>query len=128
MKFYKEILMDHYQNPRHRGRVDNPDFATAQYNPSCGDSVSFEGVIEDGVLKELYFGGKGCVISQATASLFTEFFVGKRIDDILSVEPEILKEVLGMELGPTRVKCALLSLVALKEGIAEYKKGEEQEK
>jgi len=122
MKFYKEILMDHYQNPRNRGRIDEPDFSTAQYNPSCGDSISFEGVIKNDILCELSFEGKGCVISQATASICTEHFVGKHIDDILKIEPEAIQEIIGMKLGPTRIKCALLSLIAIKEGIMEYKK------
>lgn len=122
MKLYKEILMDHYQNPRNRGRIDNPDFATAQYNPSCGDSVSFEGVIKDDILKSLSFEGKGCVISQATASMFTEYFVGKNIDDILKVEEQEILKIIGVQLGPTRTRCALLSLIALQDGILEYKK------
>ena len=123
MKFYKEILMDHYQNPRNRGHIDNPDFSTAQYNPSCGDSVSFEAVIENDKLAKLTFDGKGCVISQATASIFTEYVVGKHIDDILKLEKEDIQGIIGMDLGPTRIKCALLSLMALKEGIMEYKEG-----
>ena len=121
MKFYKEILMDHYKNPRNKGHIDKPDFATAQYNPSCGDSVSFEAVIEDNILKKVAFEGKGCVISLATASIFTEYVVGKHIDDILKLEKEDIEGIIGMELGPTRMKCALLSLVALQEGIMEYK-------
>jgi len=121
VKFYKEILMDHYQNPRNRGHIDKPDFSTAQYNPSCGDSVSFEATIEDDKLKKLAFEGKGCVISQATASIFTEYVVGKHIDDILKLEKEDIEGIIGMDLGPTRIKCALLSLMALKEGIMEYK-------
>jgi len=115
--------MDHYQNPRNRGHIDNPDFSTAQYNPSCGDSVSFEAVIENDKLAKLTFDGKGCVISQATASIFTEYVVGKHIDDILKLEKEDIQGIIGMDLGPTRIKCALLSLMALKEGIAEYKEG-----
>ncbi|MFC1841830.1 iron-sulfur cluster assembly scaffold protein [Candidatus Dependentiae bacterium] len=123
MKFYKEILMDHYKNPRNRGRIENPDFATAQYNPSCGDSVSFSGIIDkDGIIKKLAFEGKGCVISQAIASLCTELFVDKHIDDVLNFDQKNIKDIIGMELGLTRSKCALLSLMALKEGIAEYKK------
>ena len=115
--------MDHFQNPRNRGNIDNPDFKTAQYNPSCGDSVSFEAVIEDDMLQKMTFEGKGCVISQATASIFTEHVVGKHIEDILKIEKEDLEGIIGMELGPTRIKCALLSLMALKEGIMEYKQG-----
>lgn len=121
MKFYKEILMDHYQNPRNRGNLEGSSFATVQYNPSCGDSISMQGTIEGGVLKALAFDGKGCVISQATASILTEFFVGKNIEDVLSFEDEKITEIIGMPLGPMRIKCALLSLMAIKEGILKYK-------
>jgi len=113
--------MDHYQNPRNKGRIDNPDFSTAQYNPSCGDSISIEGLIQDDVLIELAFIGKGCVISQAVASLLTEFFIGKTIEEVLAVDNKKLLEIIGMKLGPNRIKCALLSLIALKDGVLEYK-------
>jgi nitrogen fixation protein NifU and related proteins len=128
MKFYKEILMDHYQNPRNRGHLENPVFSTVQYNPSCGDSISFEGVIEDGIIKSLAFEGKGCVISQATASIFTEYCIGKNIEEILKIENAQIKDIIGMELGAMRIKCALLSLMALKEGIMEYNKALEGKK
>lgn len=121
MKFYKEILMDHFQNPRNRGRLENPTFCTQEYNPSCGDSISFEGIIENGVLKALAFEGRGCVISLATASMLTEFFVGKNIEEVLKFEPENLKDIIGFDVGPMRIKCAALSLIALKEGILAYR-------
>jgi len=122
MKFYKELLMDHYRNPRNRGRIGSPSFSTAQYNPSCGDSVLFDVVLEDGIVKKVSFEGKGCVISQATSSIFTEYFVGKHIDEILALKKDAIKDIIGMDLGNTRIKCALLSLVALQEGILNHKK------
>ena len=121
MKFYKELLMDHFQNPRNKGRLENPDFAIAQYNPSCGDKIAVEGVVQDGILTQLAFEGSGCVVSQATASLLSEFCIGKPIDEILGLEKEDLTKIIGMQLGPTRMKCALLSLMAIKDGILEYK-------
>lgn len=122
MKFYKDFLMDHYKNPRNRGEIEHPDFETAQYNPSCGDSISIQGSIKNGVLTSLAFVGKGCVISQAVASVLTEFCIGKTIDEVLLLERGDLSKIIGMDLGPIRIKCALLSLVALKDGILEYKK------
>ena len=122
MKFYKEFLMDHYKNPRNRGTIEKPDFSTVQYNPSCGDSISIQGRIEKGVLTTLVFVGKGCVISQATASILTDFCLGKNIDEVLALDKDDLLEIIGMDFGPTRIKCVLLSLVALKDGIWEYKK------
>jgi len=126
MKFYKELLMDHYRNPRNKGRIANPTFSTARYNPSCGDSVLFDVVLEGQIIKKIAFEGKGCVISQATCSIFTEYFVGKRIEDVLALTKEAIKDIIGMDLGNTRIKCALLSLVALQEGIKDFSAGVEQ--
>ena len=125
MKFYKELLMDHFKNPRNRGKLENPDFTIAQYNPSCGDKIAVQGVIEGGIIMQLGFEGSGCVISQATASLLSEFCIGKPIDTILALQNDDLIKLIGMQLGPTRIKCALLSLMAIKDGIREYKKNKE---
>jgi len=73
MKFYKELLMDHFKNPRNRGRLENADFTISQFNPSCGDKISVEGIIQDGILTQVAFEGKGCVISQAAASMLSEY-------------------------------------------------------
>ena len=122
MGFYRELLMDHYRNPRNRGKIENPDFSTEQFNLSCGDSISIEGCFEEGVLTKMAFVGKGCVISQATASILTEFCVGKTVDELLAIDKDNLPDIIGMQLGPTRIKCAMLSLMALQKGVAEYKK------
>jgi len=119
--------MDHFKNPRNRGKLENPDFAVDQYNPSCGDSISVEGIIQDGILIKLAFTGKGCVISQASASLLSEFCIGRPIDEILALGAEDITKLIGMQLGPTRIKCALLSLIALQGGIIEYKKKDNKE-
>ena len=125
MKFYKELLMDHFKNPRHQGTLENPDFSTDRYNPSCGDSISIEGCVKDGIVTELAFTGSGCVISQATASILSEFCIGKSVDDILAIKKEDVPKLIGLDnLGPTRRKCAILSLIALQDGLLEYKKKE----
>lgn len=126
MKFYKELLMDHFQNPRNKGRLENSDFSTDQYNPSCGDSISIQGCVNDGVLTEVAFVGKGCVISQAAASILSELCIGKAIDEILAIKKTDVPQLIGIDdLGPTRLKCALLSLVALQDGLLEYQNKEE---
>jgi len=122
MKLYKDRLMDHFQNPRNKGKLENPDFSTAQHNPSCGDSVSVQGVVKDNVLSAIAFEGKGCVMSQAAASILSEFCISKTVDEILAIQKEDLPEIIGMEIGPIRIKCALLALIALKDGILQYKK------
>lgn len=114
---YQEILMDHYRHPRNRGSLANPDFSSASHNPSCGDSVQFEGRVQDGMVTALAFEGKGCVISQAMASMLTEKLMGKTVSEILALDKEYVIGILGMQLGPTRLKCALLPLQALHEGL-----------
>jgi len=122
MDLYQEEIMDHYRNPRNRGKLENPDFTSGEYNPSCGDNVSIEGCVEDGRLVDAAFEGKGCVIGMATASILTESCKGKTLDEILAIDKDELCKLLGgMELGLTRLSCALLPLQALQQGIRDYK-------
>ncbi len=123
MNIYQEELMDHYRNPRHRGVLKHPDFDTGQYNPSCGDAVGMQGIIKDGKLVEIAFEGKGCVISQAAASMLCACALNKSINKLVSLHADDILELIKIPLGPTRLKCALLALYALKEGIKEYQKG-----
>ena len=120
--FYQEQLMDHYRNPRNKGIVDQPDFYAEQRNSSCGDEVLFTGLIKNNVLLEARFTGKGCVISQATASLLSEHACGKTLDAILVLDKDDLTAMIGMQLGPVRLLCGLLSLTALQSGIRDHKK------
>jgi nitrogen fixation NifU-like protein len=121
MNLYQAELMDHYQNPRNAGALESADFASGEHNPSCGDSVAMEGKVQAGVLYRVSFQGKGCVISQATASILTEHCQGKTLDYILNIGTDQVQSLVGLSLGPTRLKCALLALVALKSGINFYK-------
>lgn len=117
---YQELLMDHYRNPRNRGTLGSPDFSSGQYNPSCGDSVSMQGHVIDSVLTTVAFEGKGCVISQATASLLTQKSLQQSLDVIMNLDKNAVLSMIGIQLGPTRLKCALLPLMALQDGIKEY--------
>lgn len=120
MNIYQEILMDHYRHPRNRVRIANADFASEQHNPSCGDSVHFSGSIVGNAITRVGFEGKGCVISQAAASLLTESVIGKTVDQVLVWDAATMLALLGMQLGPVRIKCALLPLQALQQGLREY--------
>ena len=122
LNFYQEILMDHYRNPRNNGVIDQCDFRAEQRNSSCGDEVSFTGAINNNTLCDVLFTGKGCVISQATASLLSEYAKNKSIDAILALDKDNLTAMIGMQLGPVRLLCGLLSLTALQNGINDYKK------
>ncbi len=119
MNLYQQQLMDHYRNPRNVNKVNNPTFATAQHNPSCGDSISMEGVIEDGTLTQISFKGSGCVISQATASMLTQLCLGKTVSDIMALTKDDVQKLIGIDLGPMRLRCALLSLEVLQKGISQ---------
>lgn len=126
LNLYQEILMDHYRNPRNCGVIDQPDFSAEQRNSSCGDEVYCTGIIEDNVLLDIAFCGKGCVISQSTASLLSEAVKNKPLDDILALTEDDLVIMLAMPLGPVRLLCALLSLTALQNGVKDYRVGRKQ--
>jgi len=118
---YQAVLMDHYRRPRNRGTLDKADFSSGRYNPSCGDSVTFEGKVVDGVIAQLAFDGFGCVISQATASMLSDALVGKTLAEIADLGGDFVRELIGIELGPVRLKCALLPLQAVQAGALSYR-------
>ncbi|BDC34822.1 iron-sulfur cluster scaffold-like protein [Candidatus Dependentiae bacterium Noda2021] len=120
MNLYHQALIDHYKNTSYKKLLPQADFSSAHYNPSCGDRVSFQGRVQDNNLVDLAFGGSGCVISQATASMLCEHFTGKDLADPLSFTSEQLQELIGITLGPHRLRCALIALQALQEGIVSY--------
>jgi len=109
--------MDHFRNPRNYGTLEYPDFSSGEYNPSCGDAIAIQGIIKDDRIFKIAFTGKGCVISQAAASMLLEYCIGKTIDEIDAFDAHTMQELLGISLGPVRLKCALLPLHALKKGI-----------
>ena len=117
---YQEELMDHYHHPRHRGTLQSPDIDSGQYNPSCGDSVIMQAQVTDGIISDIAFEGKGCVISQATASMLAVYALHKTPHFMLQFSVEDLMQLIKIPLGPTRLKCALLALHALQEGIKKY--------
>ena len=120
---YQQHILDHYHNPRHKGRLATPDFASGQYNPSCGDSIAMQGCITDGTLAEVAFEGSGCVLSQACASLIAQHCLSLPVEDILAKDSEFIQGLLQISVGPTRLKCALLPLHALQNGIISFKEG-----
>jgi nitrogen fixation protein NifU and related proteins len=117
---YKEELMDHYRHPRNYGTLDNPHITGQMVNSACGDSVSFQAYIQDNNIAELKFQASGCVISQATASLLTERCKGHTLAAIKNMTKDDITALVGIALGPTRLRCALLPLEALQTGITNY--------
>ncbi|HLH68176.1 MAG TPA: SUF system NifU family Fe-S cluster assembly protein [Candidatus Dormibacteraeota bacterium] len=115
-QFYREYILDHYRNPRNFGRLEKPDISHEEYNPLCGDLVGMDFRIEDGVIADVRFHGRGCAISQASASLMTERLKGMPLEEARKISKEDVLEELGIEISPARLKCALLSLKVLKVG------------
>jgi nitrogen fixation NifU-like protein len=115
---YREIIIERYKAPQFRGRLDPHDIHFEDDNPLCGDHIEVTlRVGEDKRVTEAAFDGKGCAISQASADLLMEAVIGKTLDEIKQLNKDFLLNLLGIELGPVRLKCALLSLKVLKAGV-----------
>jgi nitrogen fixation NifU-like protein len=115
---YRDQIIDRYKNPRHKGELDPHDYSYEDDNPLCGDRIRIDVRVDgQGRVTEASFSGTGCAISQASADLLTESIVGKGLDDVKRLGKDDILEMLGIELGPVRLKCALLSLKVLKAGV-----------
>jgi nitrogen fixation NifU-like protein len=114
---YREIIIEHYKNPGYRGKLDPHDISFEDENPLCGDQIRIDlRVGEDGRVTEAMFSGHGCAISQASADLLLEMVIGKTVDEVKALTKQDVLDLLGIELGPVRLKCALLPLKVLKAG------------
>mgnify|MGYP001072356046 CR=1 FL=1 len=117
---YKEIILDYYRNPRNFGDLPDPDIRAKDTNPLCGDIIEMQLKVRDGKIEDIRFMGQGCAISQASASMLTETVKGKTLDDIKALAKADVLSLLGIDPGPTRIKCALLGLKVLKLGVYGY--------
>jgi nitrogen fixation NifU-like protein len=115
---YRENIIEHYKNPSFRGKLDPHDISFADNNPLCGDHIQIDlRVDQEGKVSEARFDGHGCAISQASADLLLESVIGKPIEDVKKLTRQDILDMLGIDLGPVRMKCALLSLKVLKAGV-----------
>jgi nitrogen fixation NifU-like protein len=119
-EIYKDIILDYYRNPRNFGDLPEPDVRAKDSNPLCGDVIEMQLKIKDGKVDDIRFKGKGCAISQASASMLTEAVKGKTLDEIKAMGKPNVLELLGIDPGPTRIKCALLGLKVLKLSVYGY--------
>ena len=118
---YREIILDYYRNPRNYGKIQDPDISQRDSNPLCGDELEMHLNIKDDKVTDVKFTGKGCAISQASASMLTESIMGKDFEYVKKLTKEDILDNLGLrDLGPARIKCALLSLKVLKSGLYSY--------
>ncbi len=114
---FRQTILDHYQNPRNFGTLDHPDISAEDSNPLCGDQIRMDLKIKDGRVEAVRFTGKGCSISRAAASMLTEEIEGKTLEEVKQIGKQEVLDMLGIELGPVRLKCALLALKTLKVGV-----------
>lgn len=119
-----KMIMDHYENPRNFGPLENPTVTLRGGNPNCGDEINIYIRIDGGnVIKDISFDGKGCTISQAAASLLTEFAKGKTVEQVGELDSDYVKELLGKDIMVTRPKCSRLALETLKSWVRDLGKG-----
>jgi len=115
---YREVIIEHYKNPGYRGHLDPHDILFADNNPLCGDHIEITlQTASDGTIKDARFDGHGCAISQASADLLIESVIGKPLEEVKHLNKQHILDMLGIDLGPVRLKCALLSLKVLKAGV-----------
>ena len=117
MDLFREAIIDHYRRPRRKGKLDDADIHYHDSNPFCGDEVTIQLKVADDRVVDAAFEGRGCTISQASASMMMEEIIGMPVDELKRWGKEDVLDLLGIEIGPVRLKCALLPLKALKAGL-----------
>jgi nitrogen fixation NifU-like protein len=121
--FYRELILDYYRNPRNFGKLDPHDIDARDTNPLCGDEVEMQIKVsaKKDTIEEIKFIGKGCAISLASASMLTEMAKGKPLEWVKSLSRDDIQKMLGTsDLGPARIKCAMLSVKVLKTGVYSF--------
>ena len=113
-ELYRDHILDHYKHPRNFGELEPHDAAFHDNNPLCGDELGVQLRIADDRLEDLRFHGQGCAISQAAASMLSEEVKGMPLQEVRALDKQFVLELLGIDISPTRLKCALLGLKVLK--------------
>jgi len=142
-ELYREVILDHYRNPRHRGSLSGPHIHAEGQNPSCGDEFFLDLIIEDGIVKDVAINGQGCSISQASGSMMADKIVGMSVEDVRDVAHKFktmmtieegenpvdpdrpgsvlgdLEALQGVRKFPVRIKCADLAWTTLQDALAQ---------
>lgn len=121
-----ERLLEHYRRPRNYGVLSDATVSAKESNALCGDVVEVFLKIENDTISSISFVGKGCMLSQASASILTEFVRGMGLEDTIKLKKQDFMRLLGVELGPVRSKCAALPLNALKKALRSYLSGQDK--
>jgi nitrogen fixation NifU-like protein len=115
---YRELIIERNRTPHYRGELDPNDYTFQDENPLCGDNIRIDVRTDDtGVITEAAFSGHGCAISQASTDLLIEFVIGKSVEEVKELTKDDVLNLLGIQLGPVRLKCALLPLKVIKAGV-----------
>ena len=122
---YRQQILDHYKNPRNYGELEDPDFTHVGENPSCGDTIQMEVRLDDAgeTVEAVRFTGDGCAISMASASMLSERLHGMAVDELDGLDTDDVTEMLGVDISPMRVKCAVLGRQVAQDG-AKIHRGE----
>lgn len=120
MNIYAEEIIAQYEHPHNKGKITNASSSFHEYNPTCGDDITVYLDIKDGKLKEVKFDGQGCAISIASASMLTDEVMGKSVTEVEKLGVKDLIELIGIDPGPARLKCATISLKAIKKALFLY--------
>jgi nitrogen fixation NifU-like protein len=111
---YAERLLDHYRQPRNRGRLPSPDLVGEEYNPLCGDRVRVEACVAAGQVVEIRFEGRGCALCLGAASILTEVVGGRLLSDLKALDSDAFLDELQSPVRPARLRCALLPWMAFR--------------
>lgn len=122
MYWTQEILRDHYENPRNRGKIEGANFFAERSNPSCGDRILFTGIMQNGIIQSVKFEGSGCVISIASASLLSTAVLNQSYSTVLMYDGSFVQKLINIQLGPVRFGCAMLALSVLQDGLRMHDK------
>ena len=123
-KLYQENILDHYRHPHSFGTLEHAGVRGNFINPLCGDELTVELEIADGKVKKAAFTGKGCAISVASASMLLETLPGKSVEDVDKICSRDVLDLLGIDVGPTRIKCAMVVLDCLRRAMSAYEQGQ----
>ena len=119
-EIYREMILEHYKNPVNAGVIVDADVVVKDYNPACGDVVEIQIKFSDGIMKNVKFQGQGCAISQASVDILIDLVKDKNVGKVKTLTTEDFLKILGIELSPLRLKCALLGLKTLKTAVYAY--------